>query len=217
MVIKKNYLLGDKSLRSWCEERGYSQSEYKRIVYLMHNKCFTDPEEAHNYHRRRIKGNLQQRKLHRLLQVRRNVRRFNGWSDEELNISLEEAKEKGALKRARWVKDGMSLRKYCRVHNLPYNTIRDRIVKQNMSVTQAVDYPIEPRKTIYIDGKPLGSIVGRKKAKAIYDRIARGWDISKAIKQPIDSFYKYRKRTEQEKDKMFRSLGYKSFCEKHRK
>lgn len=195
--VATKYTINGVSLWQYCVENGYSESYYKKTTWLIRNKMLS-PEEAIKYHRPAATKDQKARVL-------RNQRRFRGYSDDELDISIEEAKKIGRMKQAKWTYKGDTLRQYCKKNGISYNTIRDRIVKQNICVNEALNMAIVPQLHLTWKGKRLCDIFTRKECHRIYSRYRdEGWPLELAITTPIDSFYNRRKRPEYIKDIIFK-------------
>lgn len=188
------------SLRAYCHSLGMSESRYKMILWLMNNKFMTF-EEAIAFKRPPAQKDQRTRK-------RNCSRRFLGYSDEELKMSVEEAKHFGAMKKSKWTIGDKTLKQICKERGLSYNTIRDRIVKQNMSVKQALDEPIVHPRKFFWKGQPINKVFDKRKTRRVYGRVTEGWSLELACELPVDSFHNRKPVDNCVKSKFWRPVCY---------
>lgn len=198
MNIKYTY--NNQSLWSYLHSIGMTDNEAKKIYWRMKNKCMT-PQEAISFTPAKA-GN-------RTLQIRMNGRRFRGYSNEELNMTKEEAIRRGNYLKSKYSFRGKTMKQIAKEKGISYQTLYSRITKQGMSVAQALNEIIIHPRHFKFNGKDIKDLFDKKTVKNIYSRVSAGWSLNDACTIPIDSFHNRRAKDKQIKDKIFCSCGYR--------
>ena len=78
--------------------------------------------------------------------------------------------------------DGMTFYKYCKLHNLQYTHIAERIRAYNLSPEEAISYTKRSERTKIL--REHGITSNDPNYTLYYGRISAGWDAELAIKTP---------------------------------
>lgn len=198
MNIKYTY--NGQSLWSYLHSIGMTVNKTKKIYWRIKNKCMT-VEEALNFEPPKAGD--------RTLQVRMNGRRFRGYSDEEMNMTKEEAIRRGNYMKSKYAFKGKTMKELAKEKGISYNTLYSRITKQGMSVAQALNEEIVHQRHFKFNGKDIKDLFDKTTVKNIYSRVSAGWSLEDACTIPVDSFHNRRAKDKEIKDKIFCSCGYR--------
>jgi len=169
------YKIGDISLKQYCL---INNLKYGTIASRIRNKCFT-PEEAVNYVCPRWSPyTRKQQKL-------RNHRRFLGFSEDELDLSTEELREIRCAKNGSIFYHGHILSWWAKKYNISTGCLYYRVVKQGMSILEAVKIPTRRQQIIKYKGKSIYELFDKNTAHRIMYRVNYlGWSLEDAVNIP---------------------------------
>lgn len=126
---RSKYYIDGVSFSRYCREKGLGKKEYKRCLWLVHNKCMA-PEEALNYHRVAREDKAWIKKV--------NQRRRNGIKKEYLELPDECLKQMGYDKITKYFYKGCRLTQYCKRRKINYGTVQKRIKKFGLKIEEAL-------------------------------------------------------------------------------
>ena len=176
--MNTKYYINGQSLRNYCIENGLSNKEYNRCKYLCLYKHLT-PEEALVY-KRYPNGHIDRKQ-----QCLRNHRRFLGYSESELDLSTEELREIRCAKNGSVFYHGHILSWWAKKYNISKGCLYYRVVKQAMSILEAVKIPTRSQQIIKYKGKSIYEIFDKNTAHRIMYRVNYlGWSIEDAVNIP---------------------------------
>lgn len=185
--MRTKYFIGDESLRSWCHTNGYNESYYKKLMWRIYKKCMT-PEQAIEFKPLPAEKDQHARRL-------RATRRFCGWSEEEIakNLTPEEGKKKGHLKRAKMLFKGKTLNEIAKENNFPKGALYWRVYKLGLSLKEALSYLPKSESVLKYNGVSVYKLFGGRMGHRITDRVRNGgWSLEQAINTPIDPDWRHK-------------------------
>lgn len=122
------YMVGDKSLRQACEEKGVN---YLTCLWRIYDKFMT-PEEALNFVYKPITSKKRTRELERMRR---------GCDKRLIEVSKQIMNRINHDKTTKYWYKGKRLTEWCKKHNVNYHTIIKRMKLKRLTVKEAIETP----------------------------------------------------------------------------
>lgn len=183
----QKYQINGKSLYRYLLDQGFSESYYKKISWRINHKMMT-PEEALKFEPVKAREDQHARRLE-------CGRRFRGYSEDELHITTEQAKERGRMKRVQTLYHGKPLSDWCKEYNHTYGCINWRL-KHGWDLMTALQTPARGKAPTY-KGVSIYELFGKGHRSLVWWRLQNGWGFEAACTCPVQD--KHRPRSEKEK------------------